>query len=798
MKRITFAFAVVALSFAAPSLRGRLDPQANAACSGDINTACSQVNSVLGGKAPVVSGQTGAQLNTLAGSKGDGSDAINTFNVNGVLNVQDYGATCSVTTASATTTSGNKTVTVNAVGDFKVGQHIHIDHAGAANTLATPTLTSVTKYSYNFNPEPTPVYHNSSSDNPGCNTDSTGSPFKNVSCTTPWSYAVVNVAENGSWSAPSTVVTTTNGPSTISADNYIRLKWTTDPTAIGTLIYGCGTSSCAPTLRAVLPNTPVGQISGGATYYDDMGNFFGTDEDFGKIKQAGAIAADLNTTITAIAGTSVTLNTAPSQSGTFTMRHDSAPALAAALAAGCPTSAGATCGTVQLPFCNGYYEIAQPVSFFGLFGPKLVGANDTAEGAGGSQIQWDGPTGGLMFNLNGSAAGSINGIAVPGATGNTPGLVYSADNYTGPGPGGNNGRSATGSLTNWKFYHDEVGQVGVGWTLDTNGSIGNVEDFVWDDFNCQGSQDSLGFGGWSCFLGGSTQTDNERWTKGLVNLRDFGWNGINGGPNHISNINTNNIVDFGNTTGTGNTADVTTIDGWQMGSEYAVMGWAAPLRISDMKDEGGPGPDGYLMVVGGGFNLPTIVENSSIGTFNSPPIANVAGSPNSQIISIGNRYNTAQSNRCGSYPCYPAMPGGLPFTDSNGGQALPSVISIGDKVDVSGYGVLGFLATGASNSLSPYPSQTTVSGTSGTALCSESMQGTLKTATCYLNAYQQTSTAQTYTYPVTFSTFPTLLEGGSGGNSCGTYNPTTSASTLTLPANSAMTAETCTITAIGQ
>jgi hypothetical protein len=44
--------------------------------------------------------------------------------------------------------------------------------------------------------------------------------------------------------------------------------------------------------------------------------------------------------------------------------------------------------------------------------------------------------------------------------------------------------------------------------------------------------------------------------------------------------------------------------------------------------------------------------------------------------------------------------------------------------------------------------------------------------TCYLNGYANTGTAQTYSYPT--------------------------ASTLTLPANASMTAETCNIVAIGQ
>jgi hypothetical protein len=86
-------------------------------------------------------------------------------------------------------------------------------------------------------------------------------------------------------------------------------------------------------------------------------------------------------------------------------------------------------------------------------------------------------------------------------------------------------------------------------------------------------------------------------------------------------------------------------------------------------------------------------------------------------------------------------------------------------------------------------------GTSGTASCFEPLIGGVKMATCYLNVYANTGTAQTYNYPTAFSTIPVLLE---TGGSCGTYNPTTTASTLTPPANASMTAETCNVVAIGQ
>jgi hypothetical protein len=97
--------------------------------------------------------------------------------------------------------------------------------------------------------------------------------------------------------------------------------------------------------------------------------------------------------------------------------------------------------------------------------------------------------------------------------------------------------------------------------------------------------------------------------------------------------------------------------------------------------------------------------------------------------------------------------------------------------------------------LASVPTATSIAGTSGTALCSQGLQGTQKYVSCYLNAYAQTGAAQTFTFPTAFSTTPILLQ---SGGSCGTYNPTSTATILTLPANAAMTAETCNVIALGQ
>ena len=89
---------------------------------------------------------------------------------------------------------------------------------------------------------------------------------------------------------------------------------------------------------------------------------------------------------------------------------------------------------------------------------------------------------------------------------------------------------------------------------------------------------------------------------------------------------------------------------------------------------------------------------------------------------------------------------------------------------------------------------TTNNGTAGSAVCSQPIVGGLKMAYCCLNGYQETGTAQTWAFPTPFNTTPVLLQ---SGGSCGTYNPSVTATVLTLPANASMTAETCDLVILG-
>jgi hypothetical protein len=127
--------------------------------------------------------------------------------------------------------------------------------------------------------------------------------------------------------------------------------------------------------------------------------------------------------------------------------------------------------------------------------------------------------------------------------------------------------------------------------------------------------------------------------------------------------------------------------------------------------------------------------------------------------------------------------GSIRFVDLNSDTATPII----DNPSLAQGSQQGVLYTAAA--------EIATTGTSGIALCGQTLQGLLKIAHCYLKAYAQTGSPQTYTFPVAFSTVPVLLE---SGGSCGTYRPATSAGVLTLPAGDAMTAETCNVVLIGQ
>ena len=103
----------------------------------------------------------------------------------------------------------------------------------------------------------------------------------------------------------------------------------------------------------------------------------------------------------------------------------------------------------------------------------------------------------------------------------------------------------------------------------------------------------------------------------------------------------------------------------------------------------------------------------------------------------------------------------------------------------------------------PGSTVTTISGTSGTASCYAPIWGSsYKMAICTLVSYQETSIAQTFTFPTSPGAFtlPPLLQQFAGASQihCGTYDATANTTALTLPANASMAAQSCTILVTGR
>jgi len=297
---------------------------AGAALEAALNANGNKVSNLAGGTVngdALAFGQTGAQLNTLSGSKLDGSDAIANVSLNGAKNVRAFGATGSLVTATATTSAGNATITVNSIGDFKIGNWVKIDHAGAASNANPPTGVTVVPNSYGMNPNPTSDITKTTANGGGCQVDSlSGNPAHNTACNVSYAYQIVGVSQGGGWSAPTAAVSTSAGPATLSTNNNLLVSWTGAANDIAYLIYSCSGASCTPTLHAVMPHA--GAPGATAESYRDFGHSFGTDEDFGTAMPSAAAAQDLFAQITGVSGASVTLSIAPAQSGSFTMRHD--------------------------------------------------------------------------------------------------------------------------------------------------------------------------------------------------------------------------------------------------------------------------------------------------------------------------------------------------------------------------------------------------------------------------------------------------------------------------------------------
>ena len=619
---------------------------AGAALEAALNANGNQVSNLASGTVngdALAFGQTGAQLNTLSGSKLDGSDAITNVSINGVKNVRAFGATGSLATASATTVAGNATVTLNSIGDFKIGNWVKLDHAGAASNANTPTGVTVVPNSYGNNPNPTSDITKTTANGGGCQVDgATGIPGHNTACNVSYTYQIVGVSQGGGWSAPTAAVSTSTGPATLSTNNNLVVSWTGAANDIAYLIYSCKGASCAPSLHAVVPHA--GAPGGTAESYRDFGHAFGTDEDFGTAIRTSAAAQDLFAQIMGVNGTSVTLSIAPAQTGSFTMRHDDSVAINAAISSIC--SHGATGGTVggvvEFP-ATSTYALGQSINMYGCFGVALsLTGGQSGDGGHPVELEWHGVTGGTVINMNKAADSRVAGLSVSGINGNTPGVIIDVDNYPTGGSGDN---LATAHDT---FERLDLGRAGIGVRV-ANRSGANVQDLSFHDV--QISNPSNGQGGmWGYFFGGAGQTYNEEIRGGLIAGHDIaivsnfvGQLEIYGTDFEENNIEAWTLDRFGG----GADGNMMFSGVTSEGAQYFIFdaGGGANFIVDASRIADAPGPNGFVM----NLNRPIAIKSSWVcgGGTTICGISN-GNAPNPQtIFSMQNSYGDASPFRNG-------------------------------------------------------------------------------------------------------------------------------------------------------
>ncbi|HVA80983.1 MAG TPA: hypothetical protein VNF29_08660 [Candidatus Binataceae bacterium] len=748
--------------------------------SGDVSgtTGANTVQTVLSGKTPVVTSGT----NTAAGSTG--ADSLNNFNVNGQVNVADYGKlSTSVSTETATTTSGSTSIALGAIGPFQVGGGVMLPHAGPTASVTAPAGLTGSTYGYALNPHPTAELISGN-----CNVDSS-----NASCTTSYSVTVMAVDANGGWSPAPTAVTVANGPATLSVANGIDWKWTCEANAPGYIVLGCTGASCTPTsIWAVVP----ARFEAGACDFWDFGNHFGSDITYGSaisttVEGTGA-HQDLSTKITAVSGSTLTLATAPGVSGTFTAIPDNAPIGNAAIGA---VAAGG--GDVLWPSGGAVYNVSQ-LSFFNAYNVHLGGNRVGWWGSSttATALNYIGSAGRPMFYMNWAPGDEIHDMGI--GTGSTPGIIAYID--ADPWVTGGLQRSKANAVRRIKVGLGPNAYGGAFATIGAN-STGGENEFVAIDHNYTSPM----FGYIGVEVAAGYQTDNTEIDDNEIGTFNIGIQEENAGTITEKNNDTSDKYIYHRTNGY--------IKQWNMLGDFSdgepaywlydgIGGGAIQqLRIEGSQIVSTPGPNGYgVYALGANTFINNLISCTNvalpclIGTPSETP-----GFPAyRRSIFINNTYGEIYPS---SLPASFEPPNGLPITDGNGVQAVPSFVSLGETIfnattDTNyATGDIFNGEVGLSLNATPLnltPTTQTITGTSGTAIASMSMQGTLKIATVYLNGYAQTGTAQTYTFPVAFSAAPNLLA------SCGTYNPSSTATVLTLPANASMTAETCNVAAIGQ
>jgi hypothetical protein len=736
---------------------------------------------------------------TIQGNSITGTDNLNQFNVNGVLNVQTYGAVCSATTVNVTTASSSPTVVASgSVGDFKVGQYVSIPRAGASNTLTTPTISSVSLNGYNntqsgLSPEAVNILA-LASPNGFCTVDTLGLPQSNAACSTEYCYTIQSVGQTGigtglnnMHSAQSAAVCVTDGPATLSFDNHVVVAYTLDANTVGTIIRQChSTGSCVPsTIIAVMPGWNV--FGANAVYYTDMGNDFGMDT----TGLSSATAADVDAQITAINGLNITLSVAPTQIGTFTMYHDTAPNFQAAVNASCAGPGTTNCAPVFVPACAKPYPMSQAMSLWGIAGGGLTAHTSSVQPSGQPvQIQWNGPAGGIVFNDNYSPFPEYQGIGYLGGAGNSPGTLVDGNRYGDPsnpatqGPGAPASSATAGSTpTNSRIEDVDCGE-DVGLCFDLSGDVtANLENQRYLHDSCD--QGNGSDGGWACFYSNSQETYNEVIDNASISDRDFGFYFRNIGSFQAHDTNMfGNVLDVlvGTISTTGLFQGITSESNSGLAAEYVQTGTGS-LTTEDSSWTAQSLPDGHIA----SYQGQNLIENTLFlpeggGATNNIAVSNIGYGGLTTFNKDG--FLFALANPAAGGGVYPPQPYGLPIDDGVGGQHNPIYTATNNAVAQGVYaryardGISAPIELDFTGPLSAWESKTLGFNCSTNLTIPANFTGPTSSATC--------GSSPSGTFAITIAI---------NGSTVGTITPQTSCSTTPATGNVVLgtaTATTCT------
>jgi hypothetical protein len=410
---------------------------------------------------------------------------------------------CTVQNALAWCTAGSSVCNLSNVAFYEQGQTVTIAGAGAGGAALTTTI-SVLDDAGNDVTLASPV-----------STTVNGAAMTGANCTTSRRYQAYPIDSRGGWGSPTAVTTVNNAASAVNWGNWVDVQVNVpqppnapNPTyplpsnipmawafycAEGTApLQLCGVE--VPTYSYLFNSSDpapwndqlIGGFSKGfptVVTFHDVGKPYGHDVIQGTTPPSGTVNQILFARILSIAGTTVRLSVAPSQTGTFTMGHDNGPNINAAIKASCDINY--RCGTIYTPFEPTLFPVVTPIVALRGSGLHLLGGAGPIGAEPGSVAPsgwlWVGAVGGTMLQLNQQNKPQVENISlqstIPGASGSTMGVTIDMDSYD---PGDGLGLALAGGRETFRDIY--TGQASIGIRLANintqNGEFGVLESSI--------------------------------------------------------------------------------------------------------------------------------------------------------------------------------------------------------------------------------------------------------------------------------------------------------------------------------